>query len=178
MKQHAVGIDLGTTFSAIAHVNKYGVPEVIHNAEGERITPSVVLFEGDEIIVGTYAKQSAVAYPEQVVEFVKRHMGEDNFTFEYRGETYNPERLSGFILSKLKHDAELRLGHKIDQAVITVPAYFGEKERQATIRAGKHAGLTVLKLVNEPTAAAFAYGIAATDNKAKQGKVLVFDLGG
>ncbi|HNH50004.1 MAG TPA: Hsp70 family protein, partial [Myxococcota bacterium] len=83
MKQHAVGIDLGTTFSAIAHVNKYGVPEVIHNAEGERITPSVVLFEGDEIIVGTYAKQSAVAYPEQVVEFVKRHMGEDNFTFEY-----------------------------------------------------------------------------------------------
>lgn len=178
MKQHAVGIDLGTTFSAIAHVNKYGVPEVIHNAEGERITPSVVLFEGDEIIVGTYAKQSAVAYPEQVVEFVKRHMGEDSFTFEYRGETYNPERLSGFILSKLKHDAELRLGHKIDQAVITVPAYFGEKERQATIRAGKHAGLTVLKLVNEPTAAAFAYGIAATDNKAKQGKVLVFDLGG
>ncbi len=178
MKQHAVGIDLGTTFSAIAHVNKYGVPEVIHNAEGERITPSVVLFEGDEIIVGTYAKQSAVAYPEQVVEFVKRHMGDDSFTFEYRGETYNPERLSGFILSKLKHDAELRLGHKIDQAVITVPAYFGEKERQATIRAGKHAGLTVLKLVNEPTAAAFAYGIAATDNKAKQGKVLVFDLGG
>ncbi|MFN7147672.1 MAG: Hsp70 family protein, partial [Myxococcota bacterium] len=107
MTTRAVGIDLGTTFSAIAHVNKYGVPEILHNAEGERITPSVVLFEGEEVIIGTYAKQSAVAYPEQVVEFIKRHMGDDDFTFEYRGEVYTPERLSGFILAKLKHDAEL-----------------------------------------------------------------------
>lgn len=175
MNTRAVGIDLGTTFSAIAHVNKYGVPEVIHNAEGERITPSVVLFEGDEVIVGTYAKQSAVAYPEQVVEFIKRHMGEDDFTFEYRGEQYTPERLSGFILAKLKHDAELRLGHKIEQAVITVPAYFGERQRRATIKAGEHAGLKVLKLINEPTAAAFAYGLG---NTTQNRRVLVFDLGG
>jgi molecular chaperone DnaK len=175
MNTRAVGIDLGTTFSAIAHVNKYGVPEVIHNAEGERITPSVILFEGDEVIIGTYAKQSAVAYPEQVVEFIKRHMGEDDFSFEYRGESYTPERLSGFILSKLKHDAELRLGHKIDQAVITVPAYFGEKQRRATIKAGEAAGLKVLKLLNEPTAAAFAYGLG---NTGPARKILVFDLGG
>jgi molecular chaperone DnaK len=176
MTTRAVGIDLGTTFSAIAHVNKYGVPEILHNAEGERITPSVVLFEGEEVIIGTYAKQSAVAYPEQVVEFIKRHMGDDEFTFEYRGEVYSPERLSGFILAKLKHDAELRLGHRIDQAVITVPAYFGDKQRRATIRAGEYAGLRVLSLLNEPTAAAFAYGLTNTSNESK--RLLVFDLGG
>lgn len=175
MSTRAVGIDLGTTFSAIAHVNKYGVPEILHNAEGERITPSVILFEGDEVIIGTYAKQSAVAYPEQVVEFIKRHMGDDDYSFEYRGESYSPERLSGFILAKLKHDAELRLGHRIDQAVITVPAYFGDKQRRATIRAGEYAGLKVLSLLNEPTAAAFAYGLS---NMGERKKVLVYDLGG
>ncbi|MFZ5477812.1 MAG: Hsp70 family protein [Myxococcota bacterium] len=175
MSTRAVGIDLGTTFSAIAHVNKYGVPEILHNAEGERITPSVILFEGEEVIIGTYAKQSAVAYPEQVVEFIKRHMGDEDFTFEYRGETYTPERLSGFVLAKLKHDAELRLGHRIDQAVITVPAYFGDKQRRATIRAGEYAGLRVLSLLNEPTAAAFAYGLA---NPGEKKRLLVFDLGG
>ncbi len=175
MSTRAVGIDLGTTFSAIAHVNKYGVPEILHNAEGERITPSVILFEGDEVIIGTYAKQSAVAYPEQVVEFIKRHMGDEDYTFEYRGESYSPERLSGFILAKLKHDAELRLGHRIDQAVITVPAYFGDKQRRATIRAGEYAGLKVLSLLNEPTAAAFAYGLS---NMGERKKVLVYDLGG
>ena len=175
MSTRAVGIDLGTTFSAIAHVNKYGVPEILHNAEGERITPSVILFEGDEVIIGTYAKQSAVAYPEQVVEFIKRHMGDEDYTFEYRGEAYSPERLSGFILAKLKHDAELRLGHRIDQAVITVPAYFGDKQRRATIRAGEYAGLKVLALLNEPTAAAFAYGLS---NMGEPKKVLVYDLGG
>ncbi len=175
MTTRAVGIDLGTTFSAIAHVNKYGVPEILHNAEGERITPSVVLFEGEEVIIGTYAKQSSVAYPEQVVEFIKRHMGDEDFTFEYRGEVYTPERLSGFILAKLKHDAELRLGHRIDQAVITVPAYFGDKQRRATIRAGEYAGLQVLSLLNEPTAAAFAYGFTRSEEKKR---LLVFDLGG
>ena len=175
MSTRAVGIDLGTTFSAIAHVNKYGVPEILHNAEGERITPSVVLFEGEEVIIGTYAKQSAVAYPEQVVEFIKRHMGDEDFSFEYRGEVYTPERLSGFILAKLKHDAELRLGHRIDQAVITVPAYFGDKQRRATIRAGEYAGLKVLALLNEPTAAAFAYGFTNADQRKR---LLVFDLGG
>lgn len=172
----AVGIDLGTTFSAIAHVNKHGVPEILHNAEGDRITPSVVLFEGDEVIVGNYAKQSAVVYPEQVVEFIKRFMGDPHFTFEYRGESYSPERISSFVLAKLKHDAELRLGHRIDQAVITVPAYFNDHQRQATLKAGEMAGLQVLKLINEPTAAAFAYGLNNTEAGKK--KVLVFDLGG
>jgi molecular chaperone DnaK len=102
-------------------------------------------------------------------------MGDDDYSFEYRGESYTPERLSGFILAKLKHDAELRLGHRIDQAVITVPAYFGDKQRRATIRAGEYAGLKVLSLLNEPTAAAFAYGLA---NMGERKKVLVFDLGG
>jgi len=171
----AVGIDLGTTFSAIAHVNRHGVPEILHNAEGDRITPSVVLFDGDEVIVGNYAKQSAVVYPEQVVEFIKRHIGDADFYFEYRNENYAPERISSFILAKLKHDAELRLGHRIDQAVITVPAYFNDHQRQATLKAGELAGLRVLKLINEPTAAAFAYGLNNADSDKK---VLVFDLGG
>lgn len=175
MKTRAVGIDLGTTYSAIACVNKHGVPEILPNAEGDRIMPSVVLFDGDDVIVGNYAKQAAVAFPNQVVEFVKRHMGEDGFSFEYRGESYTPERLSGFILARLKHDAEHRLGHRIEQAVITVPAYFGDKQRRATIQAGEHAGLKVLKLVNEPTAAAFAYGLA---HQGQNMRCLVFDLGG
>ena len=175
MTTRAVGIDLGTTFSAIAHVNKFGVPEILHNAEGERITPSVVLFENDDIIIGTYAKQAAVAYPDQVVEFVKRYMGDDDFSFEYRGESYNAEKLSSFILAKLKHDAELRLGHRVDQAVITVPAYFGDRQRRATIRAGELAGFKVLALLNEPTSAAYAYGLA---NPGVDKRLLVFDLGG
>lgn len=175
MTTRAVGIDLGTTFSAIAHVNKFGVPEILHNAEGERITASVVLFENDDIIIGTYARQAAVAYPDQVVEFVKRHMGDDHFAFEYRGESYSAEQLSGFMLAKLKHDAELRLGHRVDQAVITVPAYFGDKQRRATIRAGELAGFNVLALLNEPTAAAYAYGLA---NPGVEKRLLVFDLGG
>jgi len=177
MTTRAVGIDLGTTFSAIAHVNKHGVPEILHNAEGDRITPSVILFDEDEVIVGNYAKQSAVVYPEQVVEFVKRYMGDPDFTFLYRDEVYTPERLSSFILAKLKHDAELRLGHRIEEAVITVPAYFGDAQRQATLRAGQAAGLNVLKLINEPTAAAFAYGLNNID-KAQGSRILVFDLGG
>jgi len=175
MKPAAVGIDLGTTYSAIAYVNKHGVPEILPNAEGDRITPSVILFDGDDIIVGNYAKQAAVAFPNQVVEFVKRHMGEDDYSFEYRGERYSPERLSSFILARLKHDAEHRLGHRIEEAVVTVPAYFGDRQRRATIRAGELAGLNVLKLINEPTAAAFAYGLA---NQGKDMRCLVFDLGG
>lgn len=175
MKTRAVGIDLGTTYSAIAHVNKHGVPEILPNAEGDRITPSVILFDGDDIIVGNYAKQAAVAFPNQVVEFIKRHIGEDDFSFEYRGEHYSPEKLSSFILARLKHDAEHRLGHRIDQAVVTVPAYFGDRQRRATIRAGELAGLKVLKLVNEPTAAAFAYGLS---HQGQDMKCLVFDLGG
>ncbi len=175
MSTGAVGIDLGTTFSAIAHVNQHGVPEILPNAEGDRITPSVILFEDDDVIVGNYAKQAAVVYPEQVVEFVKRHMGDDTFSFEYRSKEYSPEELSSFILAKLKHDAELRLGHRVDQAVITVPAYFNDLQRRATLRAGELAGLKVLKLINEPTAAAFAYGL---NNAGKNIRVMVYDLGG
>ena len=175
MSTATVGIDLGTTFSAIATVNKHGVPEILPNAEGDRITPSVVLFENDEIIVGNYAKQAAVVYPDQVVEFVKRHMGDKNYSFTYRGRSYSPEQLSGYILAKLKHDAELRLGEKVEHAVITVPAYFNDAQRRSTIKAGEYAGLRVLKLINEPTAAAFAYGL---NNIGKNQRVLVFDLGG
>jgi len=175
MSNRAVGIDLGTTYSAIAQVNKHGVPEILANAEGDRITPSVVLFDGDDIVVGNYAKQAAVAYPDQVVDFVKRYMGDPDYGFAYRNEVYNPERLSSFILAKLKHDAEVRLGHPIEEAVITVPAYFGDQQRRATLKAGELAGLKVLKLINEPTAAAFAYGLA---NAGKDMKVMVFDLGG
>ncbi|HHO51578.1 MAG TPA: VWA domain-containing protein [Deltaproteobacteria bacterium] len=171
----AVGIDLGTTFSAIAYVNQHGVPEVLPNAEGDRITPSVLLFEDDVISVGSYAKHAAVAHPEQVVEFVKRHMGDDSYRFTFRGKDYNPEQLSAIILQKLKGDAELRLGQRIDQAVITVPAYFNDIQRRATLRAGELAGLKVLKLINEPTAAAFAYGL---NNAGQNLRVLVFDLGG
>ncbi|MEY3213135.1 MAG: hypothetical protein RIT28_3616 [Pseudomonadota bacterium] len=171
----AVGIDLGTTFSSIAHVNKHGVPDILHNAEGDRITPSVVLFDGDEVIVGNYAKQSAVVYPDQVVEFVKRHMGDRTWSFNYRNQNYTPEEISSFILAKLKHDAELRLGHRVDQAVITVPAYFGDAQRQATLRAGEMAKLEVLNLLNEPTAAAYAYGL---NNQGAEKTVMVFDLGG
>lgn len=175
MSNGAVGIDLGTTFSAIAHVNQHGVPEILPNAEGDRITPSVILFEDDDVIVGNYAKQAAVVYPEQVAEFVKRHMGETDYFFKYRGREYTPEELSSFILAKLKHDAELRLGHRVDSAVITVPAYFNDVQRRATMRAGELAGLQVLKLINEPTAAAFAYGL---NNAGKNLRVMVYDLGG
>ena len=175
MSLGAVGIDLGTTFSAIAHVNQHGVPEILPNAEGHRITPSVILFEDDDVIVGDYAKQAAVVYPEQVVEFVKRHMGDPNYSFNYKGKDYSPEELSSFILSKLKQDAELRLGHRVDKAVITVPAYFNDMQRRCTMRAGELAGLQVLKLINEPTAAAFAYGL---NNAGKDIRVLVYDLGG
>jgi molecular chaperone DnaK (HSP70)/uncharacterized protein YegL len=175
MTTGAVGIDLGTTFSAIAHVNQHGVPEILPNAEGDRITPSVILFEDDDVIVGNYAKQAAVVYPEQVVEFVKRYMGDDTFSFEYGGKSYTPEQLSSFILAKLKHDAELRLGHRVDQAVITVPAYFTDVQRRLTMAAGELAGLQVLKLINEPTAAAFAYGL---NNMGTRARVLVYDLGG
>jgi len=175
MSNRAVGIDLGTTYSAIAQVNKHGVPEILANAEGDRITPSVILFDGDDIVVGNYAKQAAVAYPDQIVDFVKRYIGDPDYGFAYRNDVYSPERLSSFILAKLKHDAEARLGHPIEEAVITVPAYFGDQQRRATLKAGELAGLKVLKLINEPTAAAFAYGLA---NMGRDMKIMVFDLGG
>lgn len=171
----AVGIDLGTTFSAIAYINDLGQPEIIPNSEGDPITPSVILFEDNDIIVGNYAKQAAMVYPDQVVEFVKRQMGDADYSFGYRGRRHSAEELSSYILTKLKTDAEKRLGQSIVQAVITVPAYFSDPERRATLRAGELAGLQVLKLINEPTAAAFAYGL---NKQGEDARILVFDLGG
>lgn len=175
MSTGVVGIDLGTTFSAIAAINRHGVPEVLANAEGEHITPSVVLFENDDVVVGNYAKQAATVYPDQVVEFVKRHMGDPEWRFRYRDRVYTPEDLSAYILAKLKADAEQRLGTRVDKAVITVPAYFNDLQRRATLAAGERAGLHVLKLLNEPTAAAYAYGLHQRDKKSR---LLLFDLGG
>jgi molecular chaperone DnaK (HSP70) len=170
-----IGIDLGTTFSAIAHVNEHGMPEIVENAEGELITPSVVLFDGEEITVGRYAKDNLVAYPGQSVEFVKRHMGDNLYHFEYKGKSYTASEISSFILKKLKKDAEEKLGATINDVVITVPAYFGDPQRRATIAAGEMAGLNVVQVINEPTAAAYSYGL---HKLGKNQRALVFDLGG
>ena len=172
-----VGIDLGTTFSAIAHVNEHGQPEIIPNAETERITPSVILFEDALVTVGKIAKQNARAVPEQIVEFVKREMGKskEEFFRDFDGKDYSAEELSALILTKLKQDAEAYLGEEITDAVITVPAYFHDAEREATRNAGTIAGLNVLQVLNEPTAAALAYGI---DRLGSHQNVFVFDLGG
>ena len=172
-----IGIDLGTTFSAVAHIDDNRTPEIIPNELGDRLTPSVVLFDDDEFFIGEYAKQNAVAMPEHTVEFVKREMGKskDEFFREFNGKEYSAEELSAEILKGLKRDAEAELGSEITDAVITVPAYFNDSERQATIRAGEIAGLKVHRIVNEPTAAAIAYGMHQSGGKSR---VLVFDLGG
>ena len=174
-KSNFIGIDLGTTFSAIAHINEHGVPEIIENSEGERTTPSVVLFDGEEVSVGTYAKDNMVVYPGQGAEFAKRHMGDDLYCFECNGRKYNASEISSFILKKLKDDAEERLCTKISDVVITVPAYFGDPQRRATIEAGEMAGLNVVQVINEPTAAAYSYGL---HKLGESQRVLVFDLGG
>ena len=172
-----VGIDLGTTFSAIAHIDHFGQPMVIPNGEGELTTPSVILFEDDRVVVGTAALQNAIAEPERVVEFVKREMGKGraDFSRKFGDREYSAEELSSLILRKLKQDAEKRLGGTIEDAVVTVPAYFNDPERTATIHAGELAGLNVLQVLNEPTAAALAYGISRLT---KDQTVFVFDLGG
>ena len=172
-----VGIDLGTTFSAVAHVNEHARPEIVPNDESDRTTPSVIMFDEDHDTVGKIAKQNARAFPEDVVEFVKREMGrsKEEFYREFRGEKYSAEELSARILKKLKQDAENQLQTEITDAVITVPAYFKEAEREATRNAGTIAGLNVLQVLNEPTAAALAYGV---DQLATDQTVFVFDLGG
>ena len=172
-----IGIDLGTTFSAIAHVNGHGQPEIIPNAESDRITPSVILFEDDLVSIGKIAKQSARAVPEQIVEFVKREIGKSKAAFfrTFDGKDYAPEELAALILTKLKQDAEAYLNTEVTDAVITVPAYFHDAEREATRNAGKIAGFNVLQVLNEPTAAALAYGI---DQLGTDQNVFVFDLGG
>ncbi len=171
-----VGIDLGTTYSAIAMVNEHGKPEIIANREGEQITPSVVLFDGEMPIVGSIAKRSAVASPLNVVQFVKRKMGSPDWKFVIDdGSQYTPEGISAIILKRLKEDAEATLGEEIVDAVITVPAYFDDAQRKATQDAGRMAGLNVLRIINEPTAAALAYGI---DKLQQEQTIMVYDLGG
>ena len=168
----AVGIDLGTTNSVVS-VLEGGEPTVITNAEGARTTPSVTAFaKNGEVLVGEVAKRQAVTNVDRTIRSVKRHMGTD-WKIGIDGKSFNPQQMSAFILQKLKRDAEAYLGEKVTDAVITVPAYFNDSERQATKEAGEIAGLKVLRIVNEPTAAALAYGLDKDDQT-----ILVFDLGG
>ena len=168
-----IGIDLGTTNSCVV-VLEGGEPKVIVNPEGDRTTPSVVASKKGEILVGVTAKRQAVTNPENTISSIKRHMGTD-YKVEMDGKKYTPEEISAKILMKLKADAEAYLGEKVTKAVITVPAYFNDAQRQATKNAGKIAGLEVERIINEPTAASLAYGL---DKQDKQETVLVYDLGG
>ena len=169
-----IGIDLGTTNSAISVVEG-GEATVITNPEGSRTTPSVVGFKKNgERLVGQLARRQAVSNPDRTVEFIKRHMGEKDYTVTIGDKKYTPPEISAIILQKLKADAEAYLGETVTQAVITVPAYFNDGQRQATKDAGKIAGLEVLRIINEPTAAALAYGLGKDSDE----KILVFDLGG
>ena len=168
-----IGIDLGTTNSCVA-VMEGGEPTVITNADGARTTPSVVAFKKDgERLVGEQAKRQAVTNAEGTISSIKRHMGTD-YKANVAGKEYTPQAISAMILQKLKADAEAYLGEKVTEAVITVPAYFNDAQRQATKDAGKIAGLDVKRIINEPTAAALAYGL---DNEGEQ-KIMVYDLGG
>jgi molecular chaperone DnaK len=168
-----IGIDLGTTNSCVAHLVG-GRPEVIPNAEGGRTTPSVVGFaKNGEVLVGQVAKRQAVSNPERTIVSIKRKMGTDH-RIKIDGKEYTPQDISALILQKLKRDAEAFLGDEVKQAVITVPAYFNDNQRQATKDAGRIAGLEVLRIINEPTASSLAYGL----DKKKGEKILVFDLGG
>ena len=167
-----LGIDLGTTNSAFA-VMEGSDPEIIVNGEGDRTTPSTVAFADDERLVGKPAKNQAIQNPDRTVESIKRHMGEDH-TVEIDGEEYTPEEISALILGKVKRDAEEYLGDEVEKAVITVPAYFSDSQRQATKDAGEIAGFEVERIINEPTAASMAYGL---DDDSDQ-TVMVYDLGG
>ena len=167
-----IGIDLGTTNSCVA-VLEGGEPVVIPNAEGARTTPSVVAFKDNERIVGNAAKRQAITNPDRTISSIKREMG-SSYKKNIDGKDYTPQEISAMILQKLKQDAEAYLGEKVSQAVITVPAYFSDSQRQATKDAGRIAGLEVLRIINEPTAAALAYGMDKENNQ----KILVYDLGG
>jgi molecular chaperone DnaK (HSP70) len=174
-KKRIFGIDLGTTYSSIAYVDDFGKPVVVPNAENQNTTPSVVFFDGGNIVVGEVAKESSKLYPNEVVSFVKRSMGEPDFLFDYDGHSYRAEEVSAYILRKLGQDAETNLGEKVTDVVITCPAYFGINEREATKIAGEIAGFNVRQIINEPTAAAIAYGSTETETDRV---VLVYDLGG
>ena len=170
----AVGIDLGTTNSCVS-VLEGGEPTVIANAEGARTTPSIVAFaKNGEVLVGEVAKRQAVTNVDRTIRSVKRHMG-TNWTIDVDGKKYTAQEISARILQKLKRDAEAYLGDTVTDAVITVPAYFNDAQRQATKEAGEIAGLNVLRIINEPTSAALAYGLDKGD---KEQTILVFDLGG
>ncbi|MCE5220711.1 MAG: molecular chaperone DnaK [Clostridium sp.] len=169
-----IGIDLGTTNSCVA-VMEGGEPTVIANAEGSRTTPSVVSFQANgERLVGQVAKRQSITNPDKTIISIKRHMG-TGFKVDIDGKQYSPQEISAMVLQKIKADAEAYLGETVTQAVITVPAYFNDSQRQATKDAGKIAGLEVLRIINEPTAASLAYGLDKTDNNHK---ILVYDLGG
>ena len=168
----AVGIDLGTTNSVVA-ILEGGEPTVIANAEGNRTTPSIVAFKSDDILVGELAKRQAITNPDNTVRSIKRKVG-SNWKQSFEDKEYTPQEISARILQKLKRDAEAYLGDKVTEAVITVPAYFNDAERQATKEAGQIAGLEVLRIINEPTAASLAYGLENNEDQ----KILVFDLGG
>ncbi|MCL1810131.1 MAG: Hsp70 family protein, partial [Clostridiales bacterium] len=169
-----IGIDLGTTNSCVS-VLEGGEPIVIANAEGNRTTPSVVGFaKNGERLVGETAKRQAITNPARTISSIKRHMGTD-YSIEIDGKKYTPQDISAMILGKLKTDAESYLGEKVTEAVITVPAYFTDSQKQATKDAGKIAGLDVKRIINEPTAASLAYGL---DKDESTHKILVYDLGG
>src|SRR5436309_4809360 len=171
----AVGIDLGTTNSVVS-VLEAGEPAVIPNSEGARTTPSVVAFsKAGEILVGEVAKRQAITNPDRTIRSIKREMGRKDWSLDVDGKKWTPQEISAQILGKLKRDAESYLGDKVTQAVVTVPAYFDDAQRQATKEAGQVAGLEVLRIINEPTAAALAYGL---DKEGHDQTILVFDLGG
>ena len=175
MSKYVFGIDLGTTYSCIARVDDTARAEVIKNNDGDNITPSVVEFDGDNVIVGADAKSEAVLNPENTVMLVKTLMGKTDFAINYNGEDKTPEEISAFILRKLTQDASEQLGVEVKDVVITCPAYFGTAERTATKNAGKIAGLNVLEIISEPTAAALYYGCAKEQDEKT---ILVYDLGG
>ena len=168
-----IGIDLGTTNSCVA-VYEGGEPIVITNPEGARTTPSVVAFgKNGERMIGQVAKRQAITNPDRTVASIKREMGTD-YKVTIDDKSYTPQEISAMVLQKLKADAEAYLGEKVSQAVITVPAYFSDAQRQATKDAGKIAGLEVLRIINEPTAAALAYGM----DKENEQTIMIYDLGG
>jgi molecular chaperone DnaK len=173
--KRSIGIDLGTTYCAIAYMDEYGKPAVIKTLDGRTTTPSAVYVDSPSFIVGEVALQSTVNDPEKVVQFVKRFIGRGDHRIHVGGESYSPEFFSSIILRKMAQEAEIALGDSIKDVVITVPAYFNETQRSATLEAGKLAGLNVLRLISEPTAAALSYGMA---NLSHQRNILVYDLGG
>ena len=174
--EHFIGIDLGTTYSAVSTIDEYGKPVILKNADGEHLTPSVVYFDPHgNAIAGAEAKEMMLSGEDNVIMFFKREMGNPEFAFHVNGKSYSATDLSAILLGKLKSDAELSLGASVTKAVITVPAYFNDLQRNETIKAAQMAGLEVLRIINEPTAAALAYGM---DKKNRDMKVAVYDLGG